>query len=119
MNRTLDIEVRKVEKKIGKRTETELEAGPMLSKRFRDSVLWTAPRGESFTICFNHDEGSPFKARCFPVTFRKPADSGPVRPGADMGDYHYEILQGTTWKSNHKKCRIGAGTNSPKVRIKP
>jgi hypothetical protein len=119
MNRTLEIEVRKVLKKVGKKTETEMEAGPMLSRRCRDGVQWTAPRDESFTICFNHSEGSPFKARCFPVTFAKPADSGPVLATTDIGDYHYEILPGTEWKSNNSKCQVGAGTKSPKVRIKP
>ena len=110
MNRTMEIEVKECEVE-----PEELEAGPVLSKKYEDRVQWTAPKDKKFTICFNHDDGhtskSPFKDASFEVTSDKPANSGPVRADADTGDYHYEIRDGLV------ACPA-VGKHSPKVRIK-
>jgi hypothetical protein len=105
MSRTLEIEVKR-------NAGNEIETGPMLSREHQDSIQWRARQGRTFTICFNHNEGTPFHESRFVVDSVEGTNSGPVNDAAGDGDYHYEILHGET------ACPL-VGAHSPKVRIKP
>lgn len=63
--------------------------GPTLSKGKEDEMVWESKSG-TYTVRFTGT--SPFQDDEFEVKPGKPTSSGPVREGADLGPYDYEVI---------------------------
>jgi hypothetical protein len=77
---------------MGRKVKIEIKGtdhvGPTLLKSKADEMVWTSDGGD-FTIQFKGE--SPFGAMSF-ASKNGRAESGPIRPDADVGPYDYDVI---------------------------
>lgn len=86
--------------------------GPSLSIANRDRVRWVS-KDTAFTICFAKND-SPFDEYRFVVPAGGEVVSGPVRQGAAVKGYHYDITEGYSLEG-----ATGGATADPTIFVDP